>query len=120
MSSKSPKEIERSAEVLTYLTGLTMDKKDMISKKYKYRFEQFSSGEIHTKHIRCMDCFGMSLPSIFLHFALANETKYSLQSWRVPLRRSVAIVCPPRPKRKKLVVNALVTMTSGPSTRLSQ
>lgn len=75
--SSRPNEIERSDEILADLNGLTMDKKDMISDKYKYRFEQYQDWEILRKQVRCMDCFGKFLVSVYLHFTLEHETKHS-------------------------------------------
>ncbi|KAJ5976327.1 ribonuclease H-like domain-containing protein [Penicillium waksmanii] len=55
--SSRPTEIERSDEILADLNGLTMDKKDMINQKYKYRFEQYQDWEILRNQVRCVDCF---------------------------------------------------------------
>ncbi|KAJ5391166.1 hypothetical protein N7509_006656 [Penicillium cosmopolitanum] len=49
--SSRPNDIERSDEILADLNGLTMDKKDMISDKYKYRFEQYQDWEILRKQV---------------------------------------------------------------------
>lgn len=69
-------EIERTPEILADLNGLTMDKKDMLSKTYKYPVEQFQKFELRSRQNRCIDCYGRFLTFIYLHFGLGHRTKH--------------------------------------------